>query len=89
MASVSKDFNNADHQRPAGCCPLTKINLETTRKADNFATVTRNQIIATWLSFTISALRRAAGWSVPQVIRLDREHGLIHVLADKYEWRPS
>ena len=45
----------------------------------------RNQIIATWLSFMITAFRQTTGLSVAQFIKLDRNYGLVRFLAKNYE----
>ncbi|MDR1972672.1 MAG: DUF3791 domain-containing protein [Treponema sp.] len=47
--------------------------------------MSHEQLVATWISFMGTAMRKAYGLSRDQYIRLAQKYRLIHFLADNYE----
>ncbi|MDR1284182.1 MAG: hypothetical protein LBK99_25700 [Opitutaceae bacterium] len=47
--------------------------------------MSREQTIATWMSFTLNTLRRASGLPLPEFVGFLKKYGIIRFLADNYE----
>lgn len=43
------------------------------------------QIIATWIAFAITSLRKMTGWSLECFLSEDDRHGIIRFLEENYE----
>ena len=44
-----------------------------------------SQVIATWIAFMVTALRRATGWSMERFLLEDARHDILHFLEEHYE----
>jgi hypothetical protein len=47
--------------------------------------MSREQTIATWMSFTLGTLRRTSGLPLPEFVGFLKKYGIIRFLADNYE----
>jgi hypothetical protein len=47
--------------------------------------MSEQQVIATWIAFTITALRKATEWSLERFLEEDAKFGIIRFLEDNYE----
>ena len=49
------------------------------------AAMSEQQIIATWIAFVITSLRKVTGWSLERFLGEDDRHGIIRFLEENYE----
>ena len=47
--------------------------------------MSEQQIIATWIAFAITSLRKMTGWSLERFLREDDRYGIIRFLEENYE----
>jgi len=47
--------------------------------------MSEQQIIATWIAFVVTSLRKMTGWSLDQFLSEDGRHGIIRFLEENYE----
>jgi hypothetical protein len=47
--------------------------------------MSEQQIIATWIAFAITSLRKMTGWSQERFLSEDDRHGIIRFLEENYE----
>ena len=47
--------------------------------------MSEQQIIATWIAFAITSLRKMTGWSLERFLSEDDRHGIIRFLEENYE----
>lgn len=47
--------------------------------------MSEQQVIATWIAFAITSLRKMTGWSLERFLSEDSKHGIIRFLEENYE----
>ncbi len=47
--------------------------------------MSEQQIVATWIAFAITSLRKMTGWSLDRFLSEDDRHGIIRFLEENYE----
>jgi len=47
--------------------------------------MSEQQIVATWIAFAITSLRKMTGWSLDRFLGEDERHGIIRFLEENYE----
>ena len=47
--------------------------------------MSEQQIVATWIAFAITSLRKVTGWSLERFLSEDGKHGIIRFLEENYE----